>query len=717
MAKQLKIGFIQAKNRIDIDWFRPLAFGYLKAYIEKHLDIPAEMCFLESLKGFEDFDIVAISSTSQDFEVAKEIACSAKQCKKEIVTILGGHHITYLPQTLPKEIDIGVMGEGEQTFLELVRLLSDNWLQIDPKDLEKIDGIVFHGDCGPTITTRRESIIPLDRIPFPYRSATETSYLFSSRGCPYKCAFCASSAFWEKTRFFSAEYVVKEIEFLLTQFPELGHIAICDDLFIADLPRLKKIVHLMEEKGLCRKVSFSSSVRTNLINDELCLLLKRINVTVVGIGIESGSDRILKLLNKGVSAETNQKAIDTLHKHGIDVRCSLIIGCPTELEEEVRSTYEFVLKNIKEKKISPQSAVNILSPMPGTKIWNDQVTNGLIDIQNMDWQRLAVFASYRNSNIEDFDQWLLHRRNNNSVYLAEDTLPQERLYELMSHYEKAMKELEANKNGSYSGDYSMVSANTVNRFFPMGTLRRKIAKAFYRPFFARDKFKKNVKKFFSHTKGKKTYCSRIAHFFFRKMSSKQNEMEWKKWEEIYGEFDKTDYEDFTLRGLPNEATLYFGEIIKWAQDINPAPKRVLLAGENNDTARHLQPEIRVEHIYTSGLSNVDYEWNYENDPPQMGSFDLIISQAILEHLLNPYKHMYDLASLLTPGGYLIVHSVCPGHPYHRYPIDACRFYPDWFEEIAKRLNLDIIKKRIKDTINNQIFYMYQKPSNVSLKNE
>jgi len=95
MAKQLKIGFIQSKNETDVDWFRPLAFRYLKAYLEKYLDVPAELCFLESLKGFEDFDIVAISSTSQDFAVASEIARSIKQSKEKIITILGGHHITY----------------------------------------------------------------------------------------------------------------------------------------------------------------------------------------------------------------------------------------------------------------------------------------------------------------------------------------------------------------------------------------------------------------------------------------------------------------------------------------------------------------------------------------------------------------------------------------------------------------------------------------------
>lgn len=177
------------------------------------------------------------------------------------------------------------------------------------------------------------------------------------------------------------------------------------------------------------------------------------------------------------------------------------------------------------------------------------------------------------------------------------------------------------------------------------------------------------------------------------------------WEKIYGEFDKANYEEFRLRGLPNESGYYDGEIIKWAQDIIPSPKRTLLAGEDNNTAKHLQHRIQLGHTATTGLLDVDYKWNFEDDPPQMGQFDLIIGKAILEHLLNPYKHMDDLASLLAPRGFLIVHSVCPGFHYHRYPIDTCRFFPDWFEEIAKRLHLTIIIKRIRET---HIFYMYQK---------
>ena len=179
----------------------------------------------------------------------------------------------------------------------------------------------------------------------------------------------------------------------------------------------------------------------------------------------------------------------------------------------------------------------------------------------------------------------------------------------------------------------------------------------------------------------------------------------KQWQKIYGDFDETNYERFTEYGLPNETSYYHGEIIKWATDITPLPKRTLLAGDNRNTAKRLQQIIQVELINTTGLSDVDYPWDFEESPPQMGKYDLLISQAILEHLLSPYKHISDLASLLAPGGFLIVHTQCPGFPYHRYPIDTCRFYPDWFEEAADRLGLDIVKRRIKGT---HIFYMYKK---------
>ena len=178
-----------------------------------------------------------------------------------------------------------------------------------------------------------------------------------------------------------------------------------------------------------------------------------------------------------------------------------------------------------------------------------------------------------------------------------------------------------------------------------------------------------------------------------------------RWEDLYGRFDKADYDRHFVSGLPSESGVYHGEIIKWAHEARP--QRVLFAGENRETAARLKEIIQAGEVYTAGLAETDYNWNFEKGAPAIDQdFDLVVSQAILEHLLNPFKHVQDLSTLLKPKGYLILHTVMPGFPYHRHPIDSVRFFPDWFEETAQRINLAIVKKRISDT---HIFYMYQKP--------
>ena len=177
-----------------------------------------------------------------------------------------------------------------------------------------------------------------------------------------------------------------------------------------------------------------------------------------------------------------------------------------------------------------------------------------------------------------------------------------------------------------------------------------------------------------------------------------------QWESLYGDFDKSNYTEFTINNLPNESRLCHGEIIKWSSDISP--KRVLLAGDNISAAARLKNIINAGEVLTAGLSNADYIWNFEQDVPAIPcKFDLIVSQAIFEHLMNPYKHLQDLSKLLQIKGHIIIHTVMPGFQYHRYPIDSFRFFPDWFEECAKRFDLIVIKRRIKGT---HIFYMYQK---------
>jgi SAM-dependent methyltransferase len=181
--------------------------------------------------------------------------------------------------------------------------------------------------------------------------------------------------------------------------------------------------------------------------------------------------------------------------------------------------------------------------------------------------------------------------------------------------------------------------------------------------------------------------------------------ELKEWEQLYGDFDTTtDYSNYTVRDLPNVSGFLAGEIIKWAMDATP--RRVLLTAENNKVKERLRAVIPCEEMCTAGLDEeVDYRWDFEEDPPHTGQFDLIISQATLNYLIKPYEFIEHLARLLAPGGRLIVHAVHPGRHYKRWPIDALRFYPDWFEEVAHRLGLTVLRKRVRET---HLFYMYGK---------
>jgi hypothetical protein len=198
------------------------------------------------------------------------------------------------------------------------------------------------------------------------------------------------------------------------------------------------------------------------------------------------------------------------------------------------------------------------------------------------------------------------------------------------------------------------------------------------------------------------FYKKIKNYVFKKEFEKQFE----KWKNIYGEFDGKNYEQYNINNLHNESGFMWGEIVQWCIDLNFKEKRLLLAGDNKDVIPVFKKKTGYEKIYTSGLFNADFIWNFEKNPPtDMGKFAIIISQAILEHLIDPYKHMKDLIFLLEKDGHLIVHTVLPGFTYHRYPVDTVRFFPDWFEEIAKKFQLKIVNKMIKDF---HIFYHYKK---------
>lgn len=366
----------------------PLGLGYIASYLKKyHGNVDIEISStLDDVIKFKP-DLIGITGYTQSFNIVEDVCANLKQ-HLDIPIILGGHHISAIPHTLPESCDIGVIGEGEETMLQLLR----NYEEFGclKNNLSDIKGIVFKNDDF-VITEKREPIEPLDKIPYPSRDLlnirTQQTHIMTSRGCPYRCTYCSSCIFWDKVRMFSPEYVVDEIEILIENY-NIKHIYIYDDIFVLNEKRVQKISELIEKKGINAKVAFSIQARVNLISDNICKYLKKMNVTSIGFGFESGSDDVLKKLKGGnISVSQNENAIRLCEKYGFGVFGPFIIGTPDETKDDVLKSIEFFKSHPLES-----TEIFIATPLPGTQFWDYALDKGLVNYE-MDWSVLNPYIS------------------------------------------------------------------------------------------------------------------------------------------------------------------------------------------------------------------------------------------------------------------------------------------------------------------------------------
>jgi radical SAM superfamily enzyme YgiQ (UPF0313 family) len=389
MIKILFINAVDPRSEIETR-YTPLGILYLstslkKAFPEGTFNIKLVNTNVEdTIKSFRP-DIVGITAVSQNFNHAIQYAKLARLHK--LPTIVGGVHVSILPESVTRDMDVGCIGEGELTVVELLKVFMEhNGFPSD--ELAKLDGIVFWKD-GNLVKTRPSPLIrDMDRlIPYPDRSLegpVKHAYVFSSRGCPFRCVFCASSRYWNQVRFFSPEYVYSELEFLARE-SGAKMISFYDDLFVADKNRLHDIATLIEKGGLAKKIKFTCSCRANLVTKDVVATLKRMGVVSVGMGLESGNPRILNYLKGNtVTVKDNRRAIELLTSAGIRANASFIIGSPTETEKEIMETYDFIRKS----KLSFVD-IYVLTPYPGTPVWDLAKSRGLVS-DHMDWSRLNV---------------------------------------------------------------------------------------------------------------------------------------------------------------------------------------------------------------------------------------------------------------------------------------------------------------------------------------
>jgi len=296
------------------------------------------ICYRDSLRVFEQLETLRVRGL----------------WKGKIV--VGGPHTSVAPATIPEFVDHVVQGEGEQAILDIMNG-SVKERMVRKERIKDLDSLPFQ---------------PWDvftRLPYeffcPWLDARPVFTLTTSRGCPFDCSFCSVRSIWgTQCSFFSAERILSEVEHLVSIFGAKG-IYFREDNFTLSGKRIERFCEMMLKKRLDVQWACETRVET-LCDDAMVYLMGQAGCRAVYLGVESGSQRILDLLNKKITVEQIEKAVGLCKKHNIRAYCSLLTGVPEETYEDYRMTEALM------KKLKPYAyAFNVYVGIPTSPLYQD----------------------------------------------------------------------------------------------------------------------------------------------------------------------------------------------------------------------------------------------------------------------------------------------------------------------------------------------------------
>ncbi len=356
--------------------------------------------------AIDDYDIIGIGGLSSQYKDIRKILPICRQIHPDALIVAGGGFSTYMPDKMLRirpELDMIVIGEGEETWKEILKVGSKgNFLPVK--------GIAFRNDSGEIIFTEPRPLIPnMDDIPYPayelldvdlyaegYALAYSEESLFTKRkihivterGCPRQCTFCTHNGLsrWDQivaigkdkvreldknygfqqiARFNTPEYVMKHMVYLHEKY-DMGYVYLADENMTSNRKRTIDLCNLLIENDLPKTLHWGTAGDAASVDDNLIGLMRKAGCTFITFGGESGSDKVLKNdIQKGITRQMNQNAIDAMKRQGMEPIMTFMIGNPNENIDDILETTDFFVKN------NLACDPFICTPYPGTKLYLD----------------------------------------------------------------------------------------------------------------------------------------------------------------------------------------------------------------------------------------------------------------------------------------------------------------------------------------------------------
>lgn len=378
----------------DIAFTFPLSYAYLAGYLkEKGINVvilfkdTSQEKLVKKIMNLHPI-LVGFGNLYPELEEIKSIIYKLNRAGRNFPIVIGGQMFSPIPDFAMKltGADYGVIGEGEIVLYQLVRALQKN------TDVSKIGGLVIRNkdeimkkDGGKFI----EDLSKLPKIPYElfdidkwlligrwftqfrpeqphWRFNDRVVNVHGGRGCPFRCNFCYHH---NKPRYRDINDMMDEAEKALERF-DANMLYFSDDLVIANPKRVRELIDRV--KKLKRPISYKISTRFDILerlNDELLQELQATGCRIIGLGVESGSNRILKLVGKNTTAEIILKGLKRIKKAGILPTVSAMVGQYTETREDVRKTELLMKKAVKDNPLI-SFAFTITTPFPGSELYD-----------------------------------------------------------------------------------------------------------------------------------------------------------------------------------------------------------------------------------------------------------------------------------------------------------------------------------------------------------